>query len=830
MTSPFSSRCHLAGRAASVLATAAVAGVAALGLGASSAGAAGCPNEAIREEQQRALAAPALPECRALEMVSPVAKEQANAEGVAIADSGDRLEFGSAGALAGAPGRAFNNYVAQRGATGWLTHSINLPGTPARKSEVFASPLVPPDLSRGVSIGLSDQEFLAGIAAFYSVPLDGAAERIGDIDPVSPESRFLLRIPGASADLSHLIFTGGQFSRWQLVPGGAVPGFSAEGTTNIYEAIDSGSGPLTYRMVNVDTDGSSLGCGATFGGLGTTPNTNSTGQHAISEDGSTIFFVGGEEPHPGGGACDGFPPQRVFARVDGTHTLHVSESECTRVAPACDTTNGNDVYEGASADGTRVFFVSTRQLADSDTDLGGKDLYLYDASLPAGERLIQASRGDGQAGATDGAGAGVQGVVGIADDGSRAYFVATGVLTTTPNARGDVAASGADNMYVFEHDAAHPAGRIAFIATLDPRDGKLWEREFFDGIHNAYEAPRYGAGGPETGGDGHIFAFSTYAQLTTSDTDDAQDVYRYDDQDQTLVRVSVATAGAASGTGNGPLGSELPVANHQLANANATQMSRSVTEDGDTVLFVTSEGLSPEDTNGVPDLYSWHDGVVSWLSTGTTEIGIGEHVQMTPSGSNVAFETKDHLLPQDVDTGGDLYDVRVDGGFPQPPPPPPPCAGEPCQGSLTPVPFVAAPASTTAASLSPLPPSFSVRPLSSKQRRALARTGSVTLAVTAAAAGTVSAAASAKLGKRSATIASASEHLARAGTAQLALTLSPQAQARLASSGKMTVKIAVTYSKSPTVRHVTLKLTHSKSGSGKSGTGAGANSNKGGRS
>ena len=58
---------------------------------------------------------------------------------------------------------------------------------------------------------------------------------------------------------------------------------------------------------------------------------------------------------------------------------------------------------------------------------------------------------------------------------------------------------------------------------------------------------------------------------------------------------------------------------------------------------------------------------------------------------------------------------------------------------------IAAPASTTAASLSPLPPSFSVRPLSPKQRRELTRTGSVTLAVTAAEAGTVSAAATAKL-------------------------------------------------------------------------------------
>ena len=74
------------------------------------------------------------------------------------------------------------------------------------------------------------------------------------------------------------------------------------------------------------------------------------------------------------------------------------------------------------------------------------------------------------AGDTSGLGPQVQGVVAISPDGSHVYFVAQGVLTTTANGQGQTATAGANNLYVFERDAAYPDGWTSFIATLPGAD------------------------------------------------------------------------------------------------------------------------------------------------------------------------------------------------------------------------------------------------------------------------------------------------------------------------------------------------------------------------
>ena len=52
---------------------------------------------------------------------------------------------------------------------------------------------------------------------------------------------------------------------------------------------------------------------------------------------------------------------------------------------------------------------------------------------------------------------------------------------------------------------------------------------------------------------------------------------------------------------------------------------------------------------------------------------------MSATGSDIFFETRSQLVGQDTDSLGDIYDARVDGGFPAPTPEPS-CAGEACQG------------------------------------------------------------------------------------------------------------------------------------------------------
>src|SRR6185295_5815639 len=71
-------------------------------------------------------------------------------------------------------------------------------------------------------------------------------------------------------------------------------------------------------------------------------------------------------PPPGAG-CDGSAPKRLYKRVDDETTVAVSESRCERVVPVCSGA-GNDKFKHGSADGSVVFFLSPRQLTDSDID------------------------------------------------------------------------------------------------------------------------------------------------------------------------------------------------------------------------------------------------------------------------------------------------------------------------------------------------------------------------------------------------------------------------------------------------------------------------------
>jgi hypothetical protein len=123
----------------------------------------------------------------------------------------------------------------------------------------------------------------------------------------------------------------------------------------------------------------------------------------------------------------------------------------------------------------------------------------------------------------------------VSEDGSHAYFLAQGVLTKTPNGEGEAAEAGAHNLYVFERDAAYPAGRIAFVARLGPvietgeGEGTVEEGSFVD----ANVTP-----------DGRFLVFASKRELTPDDTSAGlKQVFEYDAQTGALVRVSIGQEG-----------------------------------------------------------------------------------------------------------------------------------------------------------------------------------------------------------------------------------------------------------------------------------------------
>ncbi len=123
--------------------------------------------------------------------------------------------------------------------------------------------------------------------------------------------------------------------------------------------------------------------------------------------------------------------------------------------------------------------------------------------------------------------------------------------------------------------------------------------------------------------------------------------------------------------------------------------TRAISEDGSRIVFETAEPLSPDATNGLANAYEWHmepgwsEGRVSLVSSGSDQepVGVAEggstNIVITPSGKDIFFVTTQGLLPQDTDGVADIYDARLGEGFPAAPAPSRPCSGDACQGPLT---------------------------------------------------------------------------------------------------------------------------------------------------
>ncbi len=98
-------------------------------------------------------------------------------------------------------------------------------------------------------------------------------------------------------------------------------------------------------------------------------------------------------------------------------------------------------WRAATADGSEVFYTE------------GEDLYRFDTGSETREALTSGE-------------AGVLGTLGIAtENGSYAYFVATGVLAGNENGNKEEAEAGEGNLYEWHN------GEIVFIARLNMEDG-----------------------------------------------------------------------------------------------------------------------------------------------------------------------------------------------------------------------------------------------------------------------------------------------------------------------------------------------------------------------
>jgi hypothetical protein len=446
---------------------------------------------------------------------------------------------------------------------------------------------------------------------------------------------------------------------------------------------------------------------------------------SISNDGSRVFFVAPDgtnsanlAPCSGTGTSTKCPPQ-LYVRQrneDGSVTVRwisrstVPGQEASLMAPV--------VFEGATPDGSKVFFRTTSPLTPDDPNGGdfpspggvktgtpsasSSDLYMYefpsDPNADIGEgTLTRISAGpSGTADSNVGTTGNVVRTFGA--DGSLLYFTTSAPLPgvpgpsdgtiTTPG--GTVSQTTTKNLYLYDSSkptaqrwrfvaqlpTSTPLGSCASTAAVPGSSGLGSSGGLFGVTYAGVNCVRHNS-------DASLIAFFTDARLTADDPDSTSgDVYVYDATTDELQRISAPQGGAAGGT-------YTCVTREAAAGAqcHGDLMINSQKADdpvGDTLYFESAVPLVPQDENNVYDVYQWKDGTLSLITTGAPGAEPALLLGNDRSGKNVYIATFERLTWEDYDSTLDVYDARLGGGFTQPLVPPA-CdvLADGCQGATT---------------------------------------------------------------------------------------------------------------------------------------------------
>jgi hypothetical protein len=513
-----------------------------------------------------------LPDCRAYELVTPPVKtsvefdrDVANHSSV-VAASGEALSMIAHEPFPGAP-TGGHDYVAMRGPSGWRLENIDPVESytgvlcpelsdgnmevPAYSEDVSSEVISlgssvrasqPPLSNNKESCNSKGLQVVKGEPVGYQNLLrrdnqTGEYKLVNNLEAAPPgvtpaDAHF----QGASADLSHIIFT----EQAPLAQG------AQYGVENLYE-WDEGVVRLLTWLPN----------GAPAVGSLAAEKGSSVHEQVISDEGSHVFFISGGN---------------LYVRIDGERTVQIDKAQ--RVAGS----SGGGQFQAASADGSHVLFTDASQLTKDSTATAGEP-DLYECVLSPGATECQLTD---LTVAKASAHADVQYVSSFGrKDSSHVYFTATGVLATNKREYTDSngntvieeAKKGGENLYVSED------GQIAFITTLNKGEGAggvispdgawfafLSSRSLtgYDNVKSSgapvHEIFLYGASSgqlacasclpsgeaPESGGpetfypgrhlmDGGLLFFETPEALVPSDTNGQRDVYEYENGQASLI-------------------------------------------------------------------------------------------------------------------------------------------------------------------------------------------------------------------------------------------------------------------------------------------------------
>lgn len=294
-----------------------------------------------------------------------------------------------------------------------------------------------------------------------------------------------------------------------------------------------------------------------------------------------------------------------------TTLVSVGEAAC---APICGNGAHDAGFAAASADGSKVFFVTEERLSSTDSD-NSVDLYVRDL---ASETTELVSAGSSSCAPACGNGAFTVALRGISADASHAYFTTAESLS---NADTDTAVD------IYSRNLSNET------TTLVSQGG--------EGC-----APACGNGGQvpvfqASSSDGSKVFFTTDESLVGADGDTATDIYARDLPSGPTTLIS----GGSSST--------------------QTASFAAATPDGAHVFFTTAESLVAEDEDNANDVYEWTGGVRTLVTSAECTSACGASFDaVSADASKVIFSTSEQLSLQDTDSSVDIYSQQVGGGEP----------------------------------------------------------------------------------------------------------------------------------------------------------------------
>lgn len=415
---------------------------------------------------------------------------------------------------------------------------------------------------------------------------------------------------------------------------GGVTTLVSQGTGNFNTTTDS-------FYLGDSTDGSKVFF-SSYDSL--TPNDTDGGRRDIymrSAGTTTLISTGGNGPY--GADFDGMTPDgsHVYFHTDeqlaGTDTdttrdlYDASGGTVTQISLGPSGGNGGQIpiFQGATPDGSHVYFQTTEQLTATDTDAY---LDVYDRS---GGTTTEVSLGpNGGNGSYDAS------FEGASDDGSKVWFITREAMvaadTDGPPSNGCDDSVGNPTLKcldVYERSG----GQTTWISTGPNGDNGPYEASF-----------------AAASKDGSKVFIQTGEPLTA------------DDGDGVAVDVFERSGGQTYLISKGPVG----------GTGSFTSDLVGISNDGARVFFHTYESLVPEDNDGNwQDVYERYYGDTGYGSTTLISTGpaannaaaIAFYHGQTADGTKVFFQTDEHLVASDTDSSQDIYSaVTVNPGYPRP--------------------------------------------------------------------------------------------------------------------------------------------------------------------